>query len=72
MMRTEAPNEREGRGLVNLARTTPELPKSRVVSITLLVENQSVPERGLNAPWGRVTLPQTTRILEPRISFCAL
>lgn len=26
MMRTEAPKEREGRGLVNLARTTPELP----------------------------------------------
>lgn len=29
MMRTEAPNEREGRGLENLARTTPELPRSR-------------------------------------------
>lgn len=28
MMRTEAPNEREGRGLENLARTTPELPRS--------------------------------------------
>lgn len=26
MMRTEAPKEREGRGLENLARTTPELP----------------------------------------------
>lgn len=26
MMRTEAPKERAGRGLVNLARTTPELP----------------------------------------------
>lgn len=32
MMRTEAPNEREGRGLENLARTTPELPKQWVIS----------------------------------------
>lgn len=71
MMRTEAPNEREGRGLENLARTTPELPRIDAVSIALLVEDQSV-SKGLNAPWGRVTLPQTTRILEPRISFCAL
>lgn len=31
MMRTEAPNDLEGRGLVNFARTTPELPvKGRV------------------------------------------
>lgn len=28
MMRTEAPKEREGRGVENLARTTPELPRS--------------------------------------------
>lgn len=26
MMRTEAPKDRVGRGVVNLARTTPELP----------------------------------------------
>lgn len=28
MMRTEAPKEREGRGVENLARTTPELPRT--------------------------------------------
>lgn len=30
MMRTEAPKDRAGRGVVNLARTTPELPCGRV------------------------------------------
>lgn len=51
MMRTEAPNEREGRGLENLARTTPELPIIEIVSIALLIDGQSVRQiGGLNAP----------------------
>lgn len=70
MMRTEAPKDREGRGVVNLARTTPEFPGM-----------QSQPARrcrrylevlGLYVPWGRVTLPQMTRSLDPRTSFWAL
>ena len=39
MMRTDAPKDRAGRGLVNLARTTPELPCGLVTlpQITLML-----------------------------------
>jgi len=63
MMRTEAPKDLEGRGFVNLARTTPELPRKKSQCWTLRRESLD------NIPCGLVTLPQITRILVPRISF---
>lgn len=68
MMRTEAPKDLEGRGVVNFARTTPELP----VYYSLA---RSVPpicrhgHHNCSLPCGLVTLPQMTRILVPRTSF---
>lgn len=52
---------------MNLARTTPELPVEGVSTCTTkTVVVESV--RREDVPWGRVTLPQITRILEPRTS----
>lgn len=66
MTRTEAPKDFVGRGEVNLARTTPELPGA------VLASNYASDATGPDVPCGRVTLPQMTRILEPRISLWPL
>lgn len=67
MTRTEAPKERAGRGWVNFARTTPELPGKGQLANSL---ERRRPDISWYLPCGRVTLPQITRILVPRISFC--
>jgi hypothetical protein len=66
MMRTEAPKDLAGRGFVNFARTTPELPAEHqsakpVPHIRIMID--------WSLPCGLVTLPQMTRILVPRTSF---
>ena len=66
MMRTEAPKDLAGRGFVNFARTTPELPaNTSQPSISHTLVSMVV----WLLPCGLVTLPQMTRILVPRTSF---
>lgn len=67
MMRTEAPKDLVGRGEENLARTTPELPVIKIKSAKCHIGRKRV--LCPNVPCGRVTLPQITRILVPRISL---
>lgn len=73
--RTDAPKDLVGRGEVNLARTTPELPVGRKIALVrpwckrATCGQRIARGRVKNIPCGRVTLPQMTRILDPRISF---